>query len=60
MKANGLARGVDSHLLALIGGWRESLGINTVMLGYGSSAHGSDEALKQLQSALKVINSHLM
>ena len=59
VKANGLSRGVDSHLIALIGGWRDSLGINTVQLAYGAAAYTSPETLAQLQSAMKVINRHL-
>jgi hypothetical protein len=49
---------VDSHLLALIGGWSGM--VNPVMLGYGSDAYGSSETLKQLQAAMKTINSHLL
>jgi len=58
VKANALARGVDSHQLALIGGWSGL--VSSVMLGYGSSAYGSSETLKRLQEAMTTINSHLL
>ena len=60
LKHRAMAAGIDTSLVALIGGWRDSLGINTVMLGYGSKGHTSPEVLKQLQTALNTINSHLL
>lgn len=51
LKASLLNSGIDSQVIALIGGWSGLT--NAVMLGYGSDSYSSSATMKRLHAALQ-------
>lgn len=59
-KNNALGAGVNSQLMAALGGWSgKELGFNSIMADYGKTGVKHMETLQQLRDAMLKINVHL-
>lgn len=55
------AKGVDSQVLAILGGWSgKETGLSRQMQGYGKSGLSNPESLRRLQKSMELINQHLI
>lgn len=55
------AKGVDSQVLAILGGWSgKEAGLSRQMQGYGKSGLSNPESLRRLQKSMELINQHLI
>ena len=55
------ARGIDSQVLAILGGWSgKEVGLSRQMHGYGKSGLLNQDSLTRLKQASQSINQHLL
>jgi site-specific recombinase XerD len=60
-KHHAVVKGIDAQMLANLGGWSgKDSGLSKQMLSYGSSGLLNEESLLVLQSAMMLINEHLI